>query len=437
MHYNRNMQEKLGDRMRTMLPAGQWELLQRVAAAAAKLNLPLYVVGGLPRDLLLGHAGKDFDLVVEGPAEQLAQSLSSEYGGHVVVHRRFGTAKWEVPGAMPKPGLPAQQAGAVEALDLVTARSESYKHPGALPTVVPGTIEDDLRRRDFTINAIAIRLDGSHLGEVRDDAGGRADLREGVVRVLHQRSFLDDPTRMYRAVRYEQRYGFHIAEETLELLPGGRPGVRGLSAQRIRHELDLVLDEARAEDMLRRLGELELLGAVHPSLSYDEAVASHLRAADQAPPLALPAVPRRGLRWLLWLMGLPAADIEAINTRLHFTATLLKDLVGASTLRAEVASLVGLPPSGWYERLKDVPPAAVYAVYLVLPDAAARSVLEQYLTHWRHVRPRTTGDDLKRLGVDPGPEYQRILRELRRARLDGDIRSAEEEHTYLERLLRG
>ncbi len=301
MHYNRNMQDNLSERMRTILPAAEWELLRQVARAADKLNLPLYVVGGLPRDILLGRASKDFDLVVEGRAEQLARSLAAEHGGRVLVHRTFSTAKWEVPA--PKAGRGASP-GAVDALDFITARSETYKHPGALPTVTPGTIADDLRRRDFTINAIAIRLDGPHSGEVRDDLSGRSDLERGIVRVLHPASFVDDPTRMYRAVRYEQRYGFRIAEDTLALIPEARAGIGALTAQRIRHELDLVLDEERVDAMLARLAELDLLRPIHPALSYDDAAAQRLSAAEQAPPLAVPAVPRRGLRWLLWLLGL-------------------------------------------------------------------------------------------------------------------------------------
>lgn len=437
LHYNRNVQANLAGRMQKILPAEELALLKRVARAAGRLKLPLYVVGGLPRDILLGRASKDFDLVVEGPAAALAEYLAGKHGGRVLVHRAFGTAKWEVAASKGKRAAVPEASGAIQALDFITARSETYKHPGALPMITPGTIADDLRRRDFTINAIAIRLDGAHLGEVRDDLGGRKDIQGGVVRVLHSRSFLDDPTRIYRAVRYEQRYGFRIADGTLQLLPGARDGVMALSSQRIRHELDLILDEARAGAMLGRLSDLDLLRPIHPSLSYGEAAAQRMAAADEAPPLAVPAVPRRGLRWLLWLMGAPAAEIRSIHERLRFTAALLRDLIAASELLAEVDSLVGLPPSGWDERLSEAPPAAAYAVYLALKRGAARSALERYLNEWRHIRPATTGHDLQRLGLKPGAEYQRILRELRRAWLDGDVRSAEEERGYLRRMLGG
>src|SRR5512140_947682 len=293
MHYNRNMPDNLAERMQAILPVQEWDLLQRVAAAAGKLAMPLYVVGGLPRDILLGNPSKDLDLVVEGRAQALAEALAEQYGGRVVVHRAFGTAKWELLVRGPRPQGDVPAPGAVQALDLITARSETYRQPAALPVVAPGTIVDDLRRRDFTINAIAIRLDGPHFGELRDDLGGRRDLEQRLVRALHPRSFVDDPTRMYRAVRYEQRYGFTIAEDTLRLLPEGRGVVRSLSPQRIRHELDLMVDEAKAPSMLQRAAELGLLAAIHPSLGYDRAAAERLGAAEKAPAVSVPAVPRR------------------------------------------------------------------------------------------------------------------------------------------------
>ena len=217
-----------------------------------------------------------------------------------------------------------------------SARSETYAYQAALPTVKIGTIEDDLRRRDFTINALAIRLDGAHFGELRDDLGGWEDLQQGLIRVLHDGSFQDDPTRLYRAVRYEQRYQFRIADETLALMPGSRTLISELSAQRIRHELDLVLDEDRATAILQRLAELELLKPAHAALVYDEAAARRLAAYEPGAALSLPHWPRRDMLWLLWLMVLPESAIESLNRRLHFSSVLLKSALAASALWPEV-----------------------------------------------------------------------------------------------------
>ena len=163
------------------------------------------------RDLILGSAFKDLDLTVEGDAIVLARALEKRHGGKVTVHKKFGTAKWFLPKDL--------SAESSDSVDLISARSETYKHPAALPTVKMGSMDEDILRRDFTLNTLAIRLDGSHFGGLRDDLHGMDDLKNGIVRALHKNSFIDDPTRMYRAVRYAGRYGFTIAEETLALIP--------------------------------------------------------------------------------------------------------------------------------------------------------------------------------------------------------------------------
>lgn len=387
------------------------------------LRQPLYLVGGVVRDLLLGGAVKDFDLVVEGDAIKLARELVSRYGGRVTAHTKFGTAKWALPEHL-KPAAPAHAA-----LDLISARSEIYKHPAALPTVKPGSIEDDIRRRDFTINALAIRLDEPHFGELRDDLNGMNDLQKRIIRVLYPRSFLDDPTRMYRAVRYEKRYQFKMAADTLALIPAARASIVNLSAQRIRHELDLMLEERQVSSMLARLEELDLLSIIHPALSDFQR--SKLAAFKEG---ELPAHDRN-LVWLWWLMHLPMHEIESLNKRLHFNATLLKALLAASALYAGLDSFAGLKPSQTVERLDAYPSAAVEAVHFVVRDKNRKNVFSKYLSEWRHIKPQTTGHDLKKLGVEPGPRYTEILHRLRAAWLDGEVKSGEEEENLLKSIL--
>lgn len=203
---NRNFSELI----ERSLAKDRLDLLHRLAEEAEARQMPLYIVGGSVRDLVLGRRLNDFDLTVEGDAIALARSLASKHGGGVTAHQKFGTAKWFLPETLKTDH---------DTLDLISARSETYKHPAALPTVRLGSLADDLRRRDFTINALAVRLDGSHFGELRDDLNGLDDLQKGMIRVLHPRSFIDDPTRMYRAVRYEGRYGFKIVQDTLALIP--------------------------------------------------------------------------------------------------------------------------------------------------------------------------------------------------------------------------
>ncbi len=204
------------------LPASLWAMVLAISEEAAKLNMPLYFVGGLVRDLLLGHAPTDLDMVVEGDGIKLAQGLQAEFGGTVHAHRRFGTAKWFVtPDIWQQVGerfarAPISELTGLEpaSIDFVTARTEFYREPSALPEIERGSIKLDLHRRDFTINTLAVRLDGAHLGELLDFYSGRQDLQHGLIRVLHSLSFIDDPTRILRAVRYEQRLNFAIEPRT-------------------------------------------------------------------------------------------------------------------------------------------------------------------------------------------------------------------------------
>ena len=416
------MNDHLSELIEASLPRDRLELIPLLARQASMLRMPLYLVGGVVRDIFLGRAVKDFDLVVEGDAIKLAHALASLHGGKVTAHSKFGTAKWFLPRSL------APQGRADEALDIISARSETYKQPAALPTVRLGRIEDDIRRRDFTINALAIRLDDPHFGELRDDLNGMEDLQHGIIRVLHARSFIDDPTRMYRAVRYEGRYEFKIDKDTLILIPEARFLVERLSAQRIRHELDLILDESNAVSMLARLDELGLLAAIHPLLSNFNT--THLAKWG-----ASEAAQGRNARWLLWLMHLSEQELQSLNKRLHFTADLSKMLLSGSSLNSNLTALTGLKPSQSVELLDGYSLRAIETIYPVLPNGKIRDQLSKYLFEWRHVKPKITGHGLKKRGIKPGPKYAQILRRLRAAWLDGEVRSEEEEKLLLEELI--
>ena len=218
----------------------------------------VYLVGGTVRDILLGERNFDVDVVVEGDAIELARAVAGELDGRVRAHKKFGTA--------------VVLYGDDERLDLVTARSETYHAPAALPTVSPGTIEEDLHRRDFTINAMAVSLKGENLGELVDPFEGRADLGAERIRVLHDRSFIDDPTRILRAIRYEDRYGFRMDEHTVELardcIATGHVG--DLSGARLRDELMALLEEGDVSHAIPRLAELGAEKEVHPHVVADQ-----------------------------------------------------------------------------------------------------------------------------------------------------------------------
>jgi tRNA nucleotidyltransferase (CCA-adding enzyme) len=405
-------------RLESSLSTNHLSLLRGIADEAEARGLTLYLVGGFARDLLLGRPSLDFDLVLEGDALAFARACSKKLGGKLTVHRKFATATLSLPSLV---------------LDFITARSETYAHPAALPDITPGTLADDLRRRDFTINTLALCLNRPRFGELRDDLGGLEDLQRGLVRALHPRSFVDDPTRLFRAVRYAGRFGFRIVPETLRLVPKGREYIEKLSGERIRHELDMILDEPHAAAMLLRLNELGLLDALTPPLPKLETQRAGWFDATSARELGFD-FDRRVFRYILWLMDAPVALLKELAARLAFTADLSKAVLAASTLRGDLAGLAGASPSRWTMRLEKVPPPAVYAVSLAA-DESARAALTSYLARWRHVQPKTTGETLKARGVPPGPSYKKILSRLRAAWLDGEVKSAAQESALLEVLL--
>ena len=444
--YNKRMERDIPELLENSMDSLQLEMLHLLAYQAAALEMPLYLVGGVVRDILLDRAVRDFDLVVEGDTSALAEMIVKKYGGKIIVHSRFGTAQWILnESAFKRLNFPSSRFPDFDlSFDLVSARSETYPQPGALPVVERSNIGDDLRRRDFTINAMAIRLDGQHFGELLDPLGGKSDLERGLIRVLHPQSFMDDPTRIYRAVRYQGRYGFQLAEETLTLVPEALPVLKELSAERIRHELDLILEEPNAVSMLARLAELGSLRPIHPALTLDESANTRLAKLQKFRDLQRisPWNIEKGndnkhvLGWLLWLMPLSHPQIGELNLRLQFTANLLGSLFAASWIYADLQSFAKLKPSQVVTRLGTYPLDSIEAVYFIASDRKTRDVFFKYLTEWRHIKPHTTGDDLKQRGLEPGPKYGEIFRQLRAAWLDGEVKNQEEEIKLLDSLLR-
>ncbi|CAG1015231.1 A-adding tRNA nucleotidyltransferase [Anaerolineales bacterium] len=416
------MQKDLTSLLRdpNLIPSEKQNLLSEITAQTETLGMPCYVVGGFVRDLLLGQPINDLDIVVEGDAIALGKSLVEKYGGNLTPHYKFHTAIWDLPSSFNL--YPSS-------LDLITARSETYSQPGALPTIKPSTIEDDLRRRDFTINAMAIRLDGSHFGELLDPLNGQADLEEKAIRVLHPRSFIDDPTRIFRAVRYEQRYSFILHSSSFTLIsPESLAVIQTLSGERIRHELDLIFEEDNSHQMIVRLGELDVFKWIHPELRAFNGEYSDFLEMDTS--LDVPAS-RTTMGYMLWLMDLSEAAILSIARRLNFSSDLTHSVWGASQLKKSLPFLVNSKPSVWAFALEKLPLLSIYAVYLVSGEKA----LLDYLSFWRHVKSHTTGDDLKARGLEPGPRYGEILTKLRAAWLDGEVNSEKEEKELLNRLL--
>ena len=288
---------------------------------------------------------------------------------------------------------------------------------------------------------MALRLDGRHYGQLLDHWGGGEDLRQGLIRVLHSLSFVDDPTRMLRAVRLAERLGFEIERRTGELLADAIPLIDRVSGDRIRHELALIFKEPRMVTIMRRLAEMNLLEAIEPSLRWDGWLEDRWTAAKsfEAPPAwGLEGGPDfEALLFALWLCRATASEVRRVSDRLHLPGWLQRMVEGAQAAGRALAEVpAGAPPSRLVALLDGYPEASLACAWLALePSAESRRWIASYLETWRKIRQRADGRDLQALGLAPGPQYGKILDRLRAGWLDGEIRSAEEERSQLESLV--
>jgi len=441
--------KNLSNRLEAALPPARVALLKLIAEVSHENRMPIYIVGGFVRDLLLERPSIDFDLVVEGDAIALGRSLERKYGGKIATHTRFGTAKWQLDLTRKElfskisDGQPLEPGSLPDTLDLISARTEFYTYPSALPTVERGSIKLDLHRRDFTINTLALRLDGRYYGNLYDYWGGLNDLQKGLVRVLHSLSFVDDPTRMLRAVRFEQRFGFRIEERTLELMNEANTLLNKVSGDRLRHEFDLIFAEENPALVLSRLEALKLLEAIHPQLHWQPDIADAFNQVLRAPldprwelDEAVGNLPMpRALAYMIWLIAQPDSAGTHIARRLRLSHQMQTAIRDGIQLLGELPKLVDISPSRIVVRLDEISLPVIYATYCLKPSAPAAQMLEQYATQWRKIQPTTNGYDLHALGLPPGPAYSQILWALRSAWLDSKITTAEQEAALLQQML--
>jgi tRNA nucleotidyltransferase (CCA-adding enzyme) len=408
----------LAGKIRERLPRDLSDFIGRAGEVAEREQQRLYLVGGVVRDLLLERRNLDLDLVVEGDAIKLAQEIARGKPMKITAHPRFGTAtlRWSDRSA-----------------DVATARAETYARPGALPSVRPGTINDDLSRRDFTINAMAVELNPRHFGDIVDPRGGRRDIDSRLVRVLHDKSFIDDATRIWRAVRYEQRLDFRLERATLELLKQGTAWLDTVSGDRIRHELERVLKEEIPEKALRRADELGALGRIHPSLKCDDWLVETFALARER---YLPdTFPHPQLYLALLCFRLTLEETEKLISYLRLPKVAARALRETMAVKGKIKELSapGLVPSQIYGLVHGYGMTALTANSLAAGYATAAEHIELYLNVLRHVNPALGGDDLKKIGVSEGPRIKEILQNLREARLDGKVMSKKDEEEMVRR----
>lgn len=430
----------LGDRLRTALPADVLSLLTLAGNTASHMGASLFLVGGFVRDLLLGLPNYDLDLVVEGDAIALAQRLAATYGGRTISHARFGTAKWLV-----TPDQRQLHLTRPLTLDLVTARTEFYDRPAALPQVEASSLRHDLYRRDFTINTMAICLNANRFGELIDYYGGKADLDRRLIRVLHNLSFVDDATRILRAARLAERLAFDIEARTVALIADAGEAINRLTADRLRHEFYLALREAAPERIILRLHDLGVLRHIHPAVRHSAWLDDRYAALRAA----LPA-------WRAWGWGnggrggdettaltaayvallayhLSADEFAQLTQRLNLAGTIRAIVENAWALRRHAPALTaGCKPSQIYHLLHAFMVEAIVIVDTAEDAPLLHQAIALFMQTLRHMRPEIDGNTLRDHAVPPGPLYSRVLQAVLDARLDGVVTTrAEEEQLAL------
>ena len=410
-------------------------LIRRIGEVAAERSDRLYFVGGLVRDLLLGQSIVDVDLVVEGDAIALCERLIEAFGGEMRKHRRFGTAKWLLsPQAwrQVEPEITDDEVASLPPfIDFVTARTEFYTQPTALPKVEWSSIKQDLHRRDFTINTLAICLSPGHWGEMLDFFGGMEDLKDGIIRVLHSLSFVDDPTRILRAARFEARLGFHLDPRSEALISEALPLLDRVTGGRIRHELEQIFRERAPEAALERLDGLGALQEIDPALRYNAGVQrrfARLRAELDADLWKLNDEDLLYLHWALFLYGLERQALRRVAHRLMMPRDLTDALLQLSDLNEIYEALrAEMRPADVVTLLEPLISPLLAASWLIVETEDVRRKILRYWTEWRYVEPLLDGEDLKALGLAPGPIFHRILGRLRDLRLNGEVETREDE----------
>jgi len=424
--------------IKRVLPAKVAELLRFSGRIAEEMGFKAFAVGGFVRDLILGAGNYDLDIVIEGNSIDYAKRLAGELCGVYIYHKRFGTGTVFFP--CPKGIAPGRSAGGKCKIDIAMTRTEIYERPAALPTVKFGPIENDLYRRDFTINAMALGLGRKRFGELLDPFNGRKDLKEGRIRALHDLSFVDDPTRIFRAVRFEQRLNFRIEPHTEELIKkaAGLKMVDRTQKQRIRDEMIAILSEEEPLKAVRRLSELNELRFIDKNLRLTKSVVSMFGSAGEALKwYDKSALKRKHVteRWLLYMAalldGLGLDDVIRICSEFVFRKDDSKKL---NRFKADQRKVLGMlskkgkmRPSEVYDCLKDYPQDLLLMLVAKSRSQTARRRIMAFMEKYSEVRLRLRGEDLKKEGVKPGPHFKDIMEKALYAKLDGKIKTKAEE----------
>ncbi len=425
--------KNMTNQLKEHFPPETFAILKLAGEIADSLGFNAYLVGGSVRDLLRGEKNLDIDIVVEGDGIMFAKRTAEALDAKVKTHERFRTAKIIL------------KDGSI--IDIATARTEYYEAPATLPKVETSSIKKDLYRRDFTINTLAIKLNISDFGTLIDFFGGQKDLKEKTIRVLHSLSFVEDPTRALRAIRFSERFGFRISKHTENLI---KTAIKmnlfeRLSSERLHEELSLLLNEVSPLRAIERLSEYDLLSLIHPSLKFSSELKRRLKSLEEL--LAWytisgikAEVKKERLILGVTIYGLSGQaikkTIERISPNKRYMVQLEKDIYSAKEILQKIRNTAEIKdPVFLYELLHDLSLEAILLAIAVTEEPDTRRLLIRYLTELREIKPSLTGKDLLKMGIKPGPAFSKIFRDILYEKLRGRLKTIEEEKEFVRKLI--
>jgi len=414
--------------MKEQLPKSMLELMRNVGNMADDMGYQAFAIGGFVRDILLRYKNLDLDVVIEGEGIKFAKKFTSAYKFKAKYHRKFGTAQITTPERFK--------------IDVASARREYYEFPAALPIIELSTVRQDLYRRDFTINTFAIRLNPQHFGEMVDFFGGKRDIKNRVIKVIHNLSFVEDPTRIFRALRFEQRFGFSISKETAKLIHNAvkMDIPLRLSGHRIFGELQLIMEEDNPPSVIKRMADFDLLKFFHPQLTYDKAMQGLMESINEVLTwFELLFLNEEWEKWRVYFLGM----VDGLNDdrssdfgeRFAFmkkdTKKVLSERNQAKSALTKLQTQKSLKNSTIYAILQSLSIEALLYIMAKSTQTRIKKAISYYITQLRFTESVLNGRDLKKAGLPPGKIYKRVLDNLLNARLDGKITSREDEVSFV------
>ncbi len=405
-------------------------LLRTIGEVAEENGYTAYAVGGFVRDLLLRIKNLDLDIVVEGDGIKFAKKLAEHFGAAVRTHEKFSTALVIMPNGFN--------------IDVATARLEYYEYPAAMPTVELSSLKLDLYRRDFTINAMAINLNSEKFGTLVDFFNSQTDIKERRIRILHNLSFVEDPTRIFRAIRFEQRIGFTIGKHTEKLLKNAVKMnlFNRFFGHRCFTELKLIFSEENPIPAIRRMAEFDLLKFILPGLKFDKRMEHNLTETQRAMAwYKLLYLDEPCQQWLVYLFAIlvhsTPSELKVFCTKFEFVEShkseLLKEKEAADKILKELSRTRRLRTSEIYWLLQERSHESLLYLIAMARKKTAKKAVSYFVTHLRHYKTYIQGVDLKKMGYKSGPIYKTILNHLLEAKLDGEVESRADEIKFIKR----